>query len=202
MFILPSLGYGYGELDPQIDAKTMEIHHTKHHQAYVDGLNSIFSKHPNLENKTIEELLLSWSDLPEDIKIIVRNHGGGHFNHSLFWNLLKKDSNTSPTGELKSSIEREFGSVAEFQEQFETAAKTRFGSGWAWLVVDTSKKLKIVSTANQDSPLMDKMLPILGLDVWEHAYYLNYQNRRPDYVSMFWSILNWDQVSVNFSAAI
>ena len=196
MFKLPELGYSYTALEPIIDAKTMEIHHTKHHQAYVTGLNAVVENHPILAGKTVEELLKSWAILPESAKAAVRNHGGGHHNHSLFWSLLKKDASPM-SGDLKSMIEKDFGSVEKFKEEFETAAKTRFGSGWAWLVSDKNKKLAVISTANQDSPLMDGYTPVLGLDVWEHAYYLNYQNRRPDYVSSFWNIVDWDVVAKN-----
>ncbi len=196
MFKLPELGYSYTALEPIIDAKTMEIHHTKHHQAYVTGLNAVVENHPILAGKTVEELLKSWAILPESAKTAVRNHGGGHHNHSLFWSLLKKDASPM-SSDLKSMIEKDFGSVEKFKEEFETAAKTRFGSGWAWLVSDKNKKLAVISTANQDSPLMDGYTPVLGLDVWEHAYYLNYQNRRPDYVSSFWNIVDWDVVAKN-----
>ena len=196
MFKLPELGYSYTALEPIIDAKTMEIHHTKHHQAYVTGLNAVVESHPALAGKTVEELLKSWSTLPESAKTAVRNHGGGHHNHSLFWSLLKKDASPM-SSDLKSMIEKDFGSVEKFKEEFETAAKTRFGSGWAWLVSDKNNKLAVISTANQDSPLMDGYTPVLGLDVWEHAYYLNYQNRRPDYVSSFWNIVDWDVVAKN-----
>lgn len=201
MFTLPKLTYEYNALEPIIDAKTMEIHHTKHHQAYVTGLNTIIEAHTELQNKTIEELLLNWSSLPEAAKGAIRNHGGGHYNHSLFWTTLKKDA-APLSGVLKEKIETTFGSVDKFKEEFETAAKTRFGSGWAWLVVDKDKNLKVISTANQDSPLMDGFTPILGLDVWEHAYYLNYQNRRPDYVSSFWNIVDWDAISQNLTKAL
>ena len=196
MFQLPELGYSYTALEPIIDAKTMEIHHTKHHQAYVTGLNAVVENHPILAGKTVEELLKSWKILPESAKTAVRNHGGGHHNHSLFWALLKKDASPM-SSDLKTMIEKDFGSVEKFKEEFETAAKTRFGSGWAWLVLDTNKKLSVMSTANQDSPLMDGYTPVLGLDVWEHAYYLNYQNRRPDYVSSFWNIVDWAVVAEN-----
>ncbi len=196
MFKLPELGYSYTALEPIIDAKTMEIHHTKHHQAYVTGLNAVVESHPILAGKTVEELLKSWKILPDSAKVAVRNHGGGHHNHSLFWGLLKKDASPM-SGDLKSMIEKDFGSVEKFKEEFETAAKTRFGSGWAWLVLDSNKKLLVMSTANQDSPLMEGYTPVLGLDVWEHAYYLNYQNRRPDYVSSFWDIVDWDVVAKN-----
>ncbi len=199
MFQLPELGYSYETLEPTIDAKTMEIHYTKHHQAYVTGLNAVVESHPALAGKTVEELLKSWNTLPESAKLAVRNHGGGHHNHSLFWKLLTKDVVSIPS-DLKEMLETTFGSIEKFKAEFENAAKTRFGSGWAWLVVDQNKKLKIISTANQDSPLMEGYIPVLGLDVWEHAYYLNYQNRRPDYVSLFWNIVNWDVVAKNIKS--
>ena len=199
MFQLPELGYSYETLEPTIDAKTMEIHYTKHHQAYVTGLNAIVESHPALAGKTVEELLKSWNTLPESAKLAVRNHGGGHHNHSLFWKLLTKDVVSIPS-DLKEMLETTSGSIEKFKAEFENAAKTRFGSGWAWLVVDQNKKLKIISTANQDSPLMEGYIPVLGLDVWEHAYYLNYQNRRPDYVSLFWNIVNWDVVAKNIKS--
>ena len=199
MFQLPELGYSYETLEPTIDAKTMEIHYTKHHQAYVTGLNAVVESHPALAGKTVEELLKSWNTLPESAKLAVRNHGGGHHNHSLFWKLLTKDVVSIPS-DLKEMLETTFGSIEKFKAEFENAAKTRFGAGWAWLVVDQNKKLKIISTANQDSPLMEGYIPVLGLDVWEHAYYLNYQNRRPDYVSLFWNIVNWDVVAKNIKS--
>lgn len=195
MFTLPEIEYAYTALEPVIDAKTMEIHHTKHHQAYVTGLNTVVEAHPALQGKTVEELLVNWATLPESAKGAVRNHGGGHHNHSLFWKTLKKG--VSMSASLKEKLEKTFGSVEKFKEEFETAAKTRFGSGWAWLIKDKDGALKVLSTANQDSPLMDGMIPLLGLDVWEHAYYLNYQNRRPDYVSSFWDIVNWEEVEKN-----
>lgn len=201
MFKLPELTYEYTALEPIIDAKTMEIHYTKHHQAYVTGLNTAVENHPDLQGKSLEDLLTNWASLPESAKGAIRNHGGGHHNHTLFWSILKKDS-TPLSGVLKDKIVSAFGSEEKFKEEFETVAKTRFGSGWAWLVVDNNKNLKVISTANQDSPLMEGLTPILGLDVWEHAYYLNYQNRRPDYVTSFWNIVNWDEVAKNFEKII
>jgi len=194
MFHLPELGYSYNALEPYIDTKTMETHYSKHHQAYVSGLNAAIEKHPELASKTLDELLLEWETLPEDIKLAIRNHGGGHHNHSLFWRLLKKDSGSKISSELEKMIIRDFGSIEKFTIEFENAAKTRFGSGWAWLVINKDKKLQIISTANQDSPLMNGLYPLIGLDVWEHAYYLKYQNRRPDYISEFWKILDWNIV--------
>ncbi len=200
MFELPKIPYEYTALEPVIDAKTMEIHHTKHHQAYVTGLNTALEAHADLAKKSLEELLRDFKNLPEAVQGAVRNHAGGHHNHSLFWNTLKKGVTLS--GKAKELIERDFGSVDSFKEKFGTAAKTRFGSGWAWLVVNKDKKLEVISTPNQDSPLMEGLVPVLGLDVWEHAYYLNYQNRRPDYVAAFWDVVNWDVVNENISKAL
>ena len=203
---LPKLPYGYDVLEPHIDAKTMEIHHTKHHQAYIDNLNKAIAGKDNLETKSIHELIAHISAVPEDIRGVVRNNGGGHANHSLFWTIMAPKAGGEPAGEIAEAIKKEFGSFAAFKEKFETAAKTRFGSGWAWLCVDKSKKLCVCSTPNQDNPSMDiaecKGTPILGLDVWEHAYYLKYQNRRPDYVAAFWNVVNWKAVSDNFHAAL
>lgn len=201
MFTLPELGYAYDALEPYIDAKTMEIHHTKHHKAYIDNLNAALEKHPEWADKSLKEILTNIESVPEDIRIAVRNNAGGHYNHSLFWKLLKKNNGAKPTGELLKSIERDFGSFEKFQEMFETAAKTRFGSGWAWLVMDKNGKLSIISTPNQDSPIMDGFFPLLGLDVWEHAYYLQYQNRRPDYIKEFWNIIDWDAVASRMSGS-
>ncbi|SFB76496.1 superoxide dismutase, Fe-Mn family [Brevinema andersonii] len=195
MFTLPELGYSYDALEPYIDAKTMEIHHTKHHKGYIDNLNAALEKHPEWADKSLKEILANIESVPEDIRMAVRNNAGGHHNHTLFWKLLKKNNGAKPTGELLKLIERDFGSFEKFQEMFETAAKTRFGSGWAWLMMDKNGKLSIISTPNQDSPIMDGFFPLLGLDVWEHAYYLKYQNRRPDYIKEFWNIIDWDIVS-------
>ncbi|MGL4367910.1 MAG: superoxide dismutase [Brevinemataceae bacterium] len=202
MFELPKLPYAYDALEPYIDAATMEIHYTKHHQAYINNLNAALEKEPALQKYTLEELLTGWDKLPESIKVAVRNHAGGHHNHSLFWTFLKKDNNTSISGKLKELIERDFGSVENFQTQFNEAAKGRFGSGWAWLVVDSKHHLQVISTPNQDSPLMNGLIPIFGLDVWEHAYYLKYQNRRPDYVAQFWNIVDWNVVQDNLQKAL
>lgn len=192
-FTLPALAYSLDALEPHIDAKTMEIHHGKHHQAYITNLNAAVAGTP-WETVTIEEILKRINEVPEAIRTAVRNNGGGHANHSLFWTLLSANGGGEPTGALATAITAKFGSFAAFKEQFETAAKTRFGSGWAWLVVNNGA-LEVFSTANQDSPLMDGKTPILGLDVWEHAYYLHYQNRRPDYVSAFWNVVDWDVVA-------
>ncbi len=197
---LPKLAYAYDALEPFIDAKTMEIHHTKHHQAYITNLNAALAKHPELKAETFDDLVNLLKDLskvPADIKGAVQNNGGGHFNHTFFWPLLKKNNGAKPTGALLDAINASFGSFEAFQEAFSNAAKTRFGSGWAWLIKKDGK-LVVTSTPNQDTPLSDGT-PLLGLDVWEHAYYLNYQNRRPDYVSAFWNIVNWDLVQELFN---
>ena len=198
---LPQLPYEYDALEPHIDARTMEIHHTKHHQTYVNNLNNALSNHPELESKSIEELVKDLGSIPEDIRTAVRNNGGGHANHSIFWLCMSPNGGGEPTGELADAINSSFGSLNSFKEQFAKAGATRFGSGWAWLCVDGNGKLVVTSTPNQDNPLTDGLSPILGLDVWEHAYYLNYQNRRPDYISAFWNIVNWDQVASNFAAS-
>ncbi|MFA5060119.1 MAG: superoxide dismutase [Candidatus Omnitrophota bacterium] len=198
---LPTLPYAYDALEPHIDAKTMEIHHTKHHQTYITNLNNALAGKAALEGKSVEALIADLNAVPEDIRTAVRNNGGGHANHSLFWKLMKKGGGGEPKGALLEAINQAFGSLAAFKEKFETAAKTRFGSGWAWLSVDKTGKLEVSSTANQDSPIMDGKKPILGVDVWEHAYYLKYQNRRPDYLAAFWNVVNWDTVAENFTAA-
>jgi Fe-Mn family superoxide dismutase len=202
MYTLPALPYAYNALEPHIDARTMEIHHTKHHQTYVDKLNAAVEKHPDLAALPVEELLKKISTVPAEIKTAVQNHGGGHANHSLFWTLLTAKSEGKPSGELLAEIEKAFTSYDKFVEEFSAAATNRFGSGWAWLVVSKDKKLTVLSTANQDSPLMEGHTPILGLDVWEHAYYLNYQNRRPDYIKSFWNIVNWGRVAELFTQAM
>ena len=196
-FELPKLTYEYPALEPNIDARTMEIHHSKHHQAYVNNLNAALEKYPQLPEHSIEALLTNLEKLPTDIQAAVRNNGGGHFNHTMFWSLLTSEKTfTAPSKLLLEKIIRDFGSLDAMKEQFINAAKTRFGSGWAWVIVDTTGKLKITSTANQDVPFKEGK-PILGLDVWEHAYYLNYQNRRPDYITNFFKIINWKKVEAN-----
>ena len=197
---LPELPYSFDALEPHIDAKTMEIHHGKHHATYVNNLNAALEPHSELQKKSIAELLADLNKVPEGIRTAVRNNGGGHSNHSLFWKVMKKGGGGEPKGDLAQAIKSTFGSLAAFQEKFSGAAKTRFGSGWAWLYVSGSK-LVVGSTPNQDSPLMEGGTPILGLDVWEHAYYLNYQNRRPDYVGAWWNLINWDQVAENYAGA-
>ncbi len=200
-YTLPDLPYAYDALEPHIDARTMEIHHTKHHQGYTNKLNAAIEGHADLESKSAEDLVAGLNSLPDSVKGAVRNNGGGYVNHKLFWAVLSPDGGGNPSGDLGSAIDSTFGSYDEFKTQFEDAAKTQFGSGWAWLVVDGSGKLHVVSTPNQDSPLTDGHTPILGLDVWEHAYYLNYQNRRPDYVSAFWNLVNWDEVARRYADA-
>ena len=197
---LPELPYAFDALEPHIDAKTMEIHHGKHHATYVNNLNAALEPHSELQKKSLGELLADLNKVPEGIRTAVRNNGGGHSNHSLFWKVMKKGGGGEPKGDLAPAIKSTFGSFAAFQEKFSGAAKTRFGSGWAWLYV-SGGKLVVGSTPNQDSPLMEGGTPILGLDVWEHAYYLNYQNRRPDYVGAWWNLVNWDQVAENYAGA-
>ena len=195
-FTLPPLPYPADALEPHIDKTTMEIHHGKHHGAYVTNLNKALESAPDLQSKTVEELLAnSLAAVPEAIKTAVRNNGGGHANHSLFWNLLSAKGGGAPKGEIESVITATFGGFDSFKEKFNAAATTRFGSGWAWLVKGGGTKFEILSAANQDSPLMDGKKPILGLDVWEHAYYLKYQNRRPEYIAAWWNLVNWDEAN-------
>jgi Fe-Mn family superoxide dismutase len=193
-FTLPPLPYGYDALEPNIDARTMEIHHTKHHQGYVNNLNAAIEKAPELQNKSLEELLKNLSAVPEKVRTAVRNNAGGHWNHSMFWMIMAPNAGGEPTGELADAINKSFGDFSKFKEQFNAAASGRFGSGWAWLVTDPQGKLAIESTPNQDNPVMEGRYPILGVDVWEHAYYLKYQNRRADYLSAWWNTLNWPEV--------
>ena len=193
-FELPNLPYAEDALEPYIDAQTMNIHRTKHHQTYVTNLNAAIEKHPELAGKSLEELLSDLNAIPDDIRMAVRNHGGGTYNHNLFWEIMGPKMGGSPSGELTKALESAFGSFDAFKEEFTKAATTRFGSGWAWLV-KKGEGLAVVSTANQDSPLSDGATPILGLDVWEHAYYLKYQNRRPEYISNWWNVVNWDEVA-------
>ncbi|MBI2485844.1 MAG: superoxide dismutase [Deltaproteobacteria bacterium] len=198
---LPKLPYSYDALEPHVDARTMDIHHTKHHQTYVNNLNAALEKHPDLQGKSVEDLLKNLSAIPEDIRNAVRNNGGGHLNHSMFWPMMSPQRGGEPTGELAKAINSTFGSFANFKDQFVKAAIGRFGSGWAWFSVDSSGKLVITSTPNQDNPISEGHKPILGLDVWEHAYYLKYQNRRPDYIAAWWNVVNWEQVAKNYAAA-
>jgi len=198
-FELPELGYAYDALEPHIDARTMEIHHTKHHNTYVTNVNAALEGTEH-EGKSLEELLQNLDALPANIQTAVRNNGGGHWNHSFFWKLLKKNDGAAPTGELATAIDEAFGSFDAFKDAFAKAATTRFGSGWAWLIVDGGK-LEVVSTPNQDTPVMEGKTPILGLDVWEHAYYLNYENRRPDYINAFFNVVDWDHVAKLYADA-
>lgn len=200
-FTLPDLGYAFNALEPIIDARTMEIHHDKHHGAYVTNLNKALESAPEFFEKSIEEILRNIQSVPESIRTAVRNHGGGHANHTLFWKVIAPGGAKSPSGALAKEIESAFGSFDAFVEKFSSVSVAHFGSGWGWLVLDGEGKLQVYSLPNQDSPYMQGHLPILGLDVWEHAYYLNYQNRRADYVKGFWQIVNWTQVEENFRNA-
>lgn len=192
---LPELAYDFAALEPHVDARTMEIHHGKHHAGYVAKLNAALEGHDDLAVKPLEEILSDLNSVPEDIRGAVRNNGGGHYNHTLFWEIMSPNGGGAPEGDLAAKIDEAFGSFDAFKEEFAKAAATRFGSGWAWLCVDGGGALKVTSTANQDTPLADGLRPILGLDVWEHAYYLNYQNRRPDYVTAWWNVVDWGKVA-------
>ena len=194
---LPKLPYGYDALEPHIDAKTMEIHYTKHHQGYVDKLNTALEGRFELENKPLEEIISNLDALPAEIKTAVRNNGGGHLNHSLFWRIMAPKGSGGPKGRILEAINAQFGSFPNFKEAFAKAAAGVFGSGWAWLAKDKDQKLLIISTPNQDNPLMNGQKPLLGLDVWEHAYYLKHQNRRPEYIEAWWNVVNWDEVQNN-----
>jgi Fe-Mn family superoxide dismutase len=198
LYELPPLKFEFNALEPAIDARTMEIHHDKHHAAYVNNLNKALEAAPELYELPVEKLIADLDKVPETIRTAVRNNGGGHANHSLFWEVLTPGGKKAPSGALLSEIEKSFASLDGFMEKFGAAATTRFGSGWAWLVLDGSKKLQVYSTANQDSPLSDGHKPLLALDVWEHAYYLNYQNRRPDYIKAFWTVVNWSFVEEQY----
>ena len=199
---LPPLPYDFAALEPHIDAQTMQIHHGKHHQGYVNNLNAALEKRPELRDRTLEELLRDIQTVPEEIRAAVRNNGGGHHNHSLFWTIMAPKGGGEPGGKLAGAIKSAFGDVAKLKDLVTNAATTRFGSGWAWLVVTRDKNLEVVSTPNQDSPLMDGKTPILGLDVWEHAYYLKYQNRRPDYVAAWWNVVHWPAVAARYEEAL
>ena len=196
-FKLPELGYAYDALEPHIDARTMEIHYTKHHAAYTNNLNAALEKKTDLHGRSAEDLIKNLSSVPEDIRTAVRNNGGGFINHNLFWKIMTPGGSNTPTGQLAKDIDSTFGSFDALKEAVTKAATTRFGSGWGWLVRDSGGKLQVVSTANQDSPLTDGQTPLLGVDVWEHAYYLKYQNRRPDYLTAWWNVVNWDEVARN-----
>jgi len=198
-FELPPLPYAFDALEPHIDARTMEIHHGKHHGAYVTNLNAAIAKHPELEGRPVDELLRQITTIPEDIRTAVRNNGGGHMNHTMFWQIMAPNAGGQPTGVLADAISRSFGDFAAFQQQFQQAAMGRFGSGWAWLVADGGR-LAIESTANQDNPIMEGKQAVLGVDVWEHAYYLKYQNRRADYLAAWWNVINWGEVARRFGA--
>ncbi|MBM3319938.1 MAG: superoxide dismutase [Candidatus Eisenbacteria bacterium] len=200
-FTLPELPYPYDALEPHIDARTMEIHHTKHHQAYVSNLNKALEGHSAFQSKTIDEIVRNLDAIPEAVRTAVRNNGGGHWNHTLFWHVMSKKGGGEPKGTLCDAIKKTFGSFDAFKEEFGKAAIGRFGSGWAWLCFDEKGKLHVESTPNQDTPVSQGHVPILGLDVWEHAYYLKYQNRRPDYISAWWNVVNWEEVQRRYEAA-
>lgn len=197
-FELPKLPYAVDALEPYIDAQTMSIHHDKHHQAYVTNLNAAIEKHPELAKKSLEDLLSNLNAVPEDIRTAVRNHGGGTWNHNMFWEIMAPKAGGTPNAELRKALEAAFGSIDTFKTEFEKAANTRFGSGWAWLV-RKDDKLSIISTANQDNPYSDGLIPIMGIDVWEHAYYLKYQNRRAEYVTNWWNVVNWETVADRYN---
>lgn len=199
-FTLPPLPYAYNALEPHIDEQTIRIHHDKHHQAYVNNLNAALEGQASLQSKSLEDLLSNLDSVPENIRTAVRNNGGGHHNHTFFWEIMAPGGSPEPIGGIATAIDNTFKGIASFKEQFAKAAATRFGSGWAWLTMDKNGALAIESTANQDSPLMTGKLPILGCDVWEHAYYLKYQNRRPDYVTAWWNVVNWTEVGKRFDA--
>ena len=192
---LPPLPYDYSALEPHIDAQTMTLHHDKHHAAYVNNLNAALEKHPQLASKSVEDLLRDLNSVPEDIRTAVRNNAGGHMNHSMFWQIMKKQGGGPPSGRIADEINKTFGSFADFQKQFNDAGAKRFGSGWVWLVRSKAGKLEVISTANQDNPIIDGHHAIMGNDVWEHAYYLKYQNRRPEYLAAWWNVVNWDAVN-------
>jgi Fe-Mn family superoxide dismutase len=201
-YTLPPLPYGFDALEPHIDARTMEIHHDKHHAAYVNNLYNALKDHPELAAKPVNELIADFSAIPEAIRNAVRNNGGGHCNHTFFWELMTPGGASAPVGKLAEAIVATFGSFDEFKAKFEAAGVGRFGSGWAWLIVNKQGGLEIVSTPNQDSPITDGNKPVIGNDVWEHAYYLNYQNRRPDYLKAWWNVVNWDKAEANYTAAL
>jgi superoxide dismutase, Fe-Mn family len=200
-FQLPPLPYDYSALEPYIDTQTMQIHHDKHHQAYVTNVNNALQGQDQLASMSVDELLSHMNQVPESIRTAVRNNAGGHSNHSMFWNIMKPNGGGEPTGDLASAIQQAFGSFDAFKTAFNDAGAKRFGSGWAWLVLDASGKLQVISTANQDSPLMDGLYPVMGNDVWEHAYYLKYQNRRPEYLNAWWNVVNWDEVARRYGQA-
>jgi superoxide dismutase, Fe-Mn family len=198
-FELPPLPYDYAALEPHIDTQTMQIHHDKHHAAYVNNLNTALEKHADLQSKSPEDLIRDLNSLPEDIRTAVRNNGGGHVNHTMFWQIMGPNAGGEPTGEVANAIKSAFGDFNAFKEQLNKAGMGRFGSGWAWLIVDGSGAVKITSTANQDNPMMEGQRPVLGVDVWEHAYYLKYQNRRADYLNAWWNVINWAEVNKRYA---
>ncbi|MCR8643213.1 superoxide dismutase [Paenibacillus sp. N1-5-1-14] len=198
---LPALPYANNALEPHIDETTMMIHHDRHHNTYVTNVNAALEGHDELAAKSVEELIANLDAVPENIRTAVRNNGGGHANHSLFWEIIGPNGGGEPTGAIAAAIDSELGGFAKFKEDFAKAATTRFGSGWAWLSVNAEGKLVVSSTPNQDSPIMEGLTPVLGLDVWEHAYYLNYQNKRPDYIGAFWNVVNWDAVNARYAAS-
>ncbi|MEO6893221.1 MAG: superoxide dismutase [Ktedonobacteraceae bacterium] len=198
-FELPPLPYGYDALEPYIDAQTMQLHHDKHHAAYVNNLNAAVQNNTQFSSASVEDIVKRINEVPENVRTAVRNNGGGHVNHSMFWQIMKPNGGGEPTGELASAISQVFGSFDAFKTAFNDAGTKRFGSGWAWLVLDKSGKLQVTSTANQDSPFMEGLYPVMGNDVWEHAYYLKYQNRRPEYLAAWWNVVNWDEVARRYS---
>jgi Fe-Mn family superoxide dismutase len=200
-FELPPLPYDYNALEPHIDTQTMQIHHDKHHQAYVTNLNNALQGQDQLASMSVDDLLRNINQVPDSIRTAVRNNAGGHSNHTMFWNIMKPNGGGQPTGDLASAIQQVFGSFDAFKAALNDAGTKRFGSGWAWLVLDSSGKLQVISTANQDSPLMDGLYPVMGNDVWEHAYYLKYQNRRPEYLNAWWNVVNWDEVARRYEQA-
>jgi superoxide dismutase, Fe-Mn family len=200
-FELPPLPYDYNALEPHIDTQTMQIHHDKHHQAYVTNLNNALQGQDQLASMPVDDLLRNINQVPDSIRTAVRNNAGGHSNHTMFWNIMKPNGGGQPTGDLASAIQQVFGSFDAFKAALNDAGTKRFGSGWAWLVLDSSGKLQVISTANQDSPLMDGLYPVMGNDVWEHAYYLKYQNRRPEYLNAWWNVVNWDEVARRYEQA-
>ena len=199
-FKLPELKYAYDALEPHIDKQTMEIHHTRHHQTYVDNLNKALEGHDKFKEINIWELIRDLNSVPDDIKTAVRNNGGGHLNHTLFWSIMSPDGGGNPVGKVAKKIDENLGGFEKFKEDFKKAALGRFGSGWAWLVVNKEGNLEVVSTANQDNPITEGLSPILGIDVWEHAYYLKYQNKRPDYVDAFWNVVDWNKVEEKYNS--
>ncbi len=199
---LSPLPYAYDALEPHIDAETMRFHHDKHHAGYVKNLNAALKKHPELKDKNIEDLLRDLESVPSDIRRTVRNNGGGHVNHSMFWEIMGPNAGGEPTGAIAEAIKKEFGSFEKLQEEFNNAGKSRFGSGWAWLVLGNNQKLEVMTTANQDSPFSEGKYPIMGNDVWEHAYYIKYRNRRAEYLKAWWNVLNWDEINKRFAKAV